>query len=45
MFEIKVSQEIKDACPVFAGAAVYAAVDDDPDKGVLVRWRVLSPKN
>ena len=26
MFEIKVSQEIKDACPVFAGAAVYAAV-------------------
>ena len=26
MFEIKVSQEIKNACPVFAGAAVYAAV-------------------
>ena len=26
MFEIKVSKEIKDACPVFAGAAVYAAV-------------------
>ena len=26
MFEIKVSQEIKQACPVFAGAAVYAAV-------------------
>ena len=26
MFEIKVSQEIKDACPVFAGVAVYAAV-------------------
>ena len=26
MFEIKVSQEIKDACPVFAGAAVYAAM-------------------
>ena len=26
MFEIKVSKEIKDTCPVFAGAAVYAAV-------------------
>lgn len=26
MFEIKVSQEIKQACPVFAGAAVYAEV-------------------
>ena len=26
MFEIKVSKEIKDACPVFAGAAVYAVV-------------------
>ena len=26
MFEIKVSQEIKNTCPVFAGAAVYAAV-------------------
>ena len=26
MFEIKVSQELKNACPVFAGAAVYAAV-------------------
>ena len=26
MFEIKVSQEIKQACPVFAGAAVYAVV-------------------
>ncbi|WP_148371240.1 B3/B4 domain-containing protein [Bacteroides bouchesdurhonensis] len=26
MFEIKVSQEIRQACPVFAGAAVYAAV-------------------
>ena len=26
MFEIKVSQEIKTACPVFAGAVVYAAV-------------------
>lgn len=26
MFEIKVSQEIKKACPVFAGVAVYAAV-------------------
>ena len=26
MFEIKVSQEIKNSCPVFAGAAVYAAV-------------------
>lgn len=26
MFEIKVSQDIKKACPVFAGAAVYAAV-------------------
>ena len=26
MFEINVSQEIKQACPVFAGAAVYAAV-------------------
>lgn len=26
MFEIKVSQEVKKACPVFAGAAVYAAV-------------------
>ncbi len=26
MFDIKVSQEIKVACPVFAGAAVYAAV-------------------
>lgn len=26
MFEIKVSQEIKNACPVFAGAAVYAAM-------------------
>lgn len=26
MFEIKVSQELRNACPVFAGAAVYAAV-------------------
>lgn len=26
MFELKVSQEIRQACPVFAGAAVYAAV-------------------
>ena len=26
MFEIKVSQELKNACPFFAGAAVYAAV-------------------
>lgn len=26
MFEIKVSQEIRQACPVFAGAAVYAVV-------------------
>lgn len=26
MFDIKVSQEIKDACPVYAGAAVYASV-------------------
>ena len=26
MFKLKVSQEIKAACPVFAGAAVYAAV-------------------
>ena len=26
MFELKVSQEIRQACPVFAGAAVYAVV-------------------
>ncbi len=26
MFELKVSQEIRQACPVFAGAAVYAAI-------------------
>lgn len=26
MFEIKVSQELRNACPAFAGAAVYAAV-------------------
>ena len=26
MYTITVSQEIKNACPVFAGAAIYAAV-------------------
>lgn len=26
MFEIKVSQEIKEACPIFAGAGIYATV-------------------
>ena len=30
MFEIKVSEEIKKACPVFAGAAVYAEVRNTP---------------
>ncbi|GAE82521.1 hypothetical protein JCM10512_729 [Bacteroides reticulotermitis JCM 10512] len=30
MFEIKISQEIKDACPVFAGVAVYAKVRNTP---------------
>lgn len=30
MFEIKISQEIKEACPVFAGAAVYAKVRNTP---------------
>ena len=34
MFEIKVSQEIKNTCPVFAGAAVYAAVKNT----ALLRW-------
>jgi len=26
MYTISISQEIKEACPVFAGAAVYATV-------------------
>lgn len=30
MFEIKVSAEIKEACPVYAGAAVYATVRNTP---------------
>lgn len=30
MFEIKVSEEIKKACPAFAGAAVYAEVKNTP---------------
>lgn len=30
VFEIKVSQEIKEACPVYAGAAVYATVRNTP---------------
>jgi len=28
MFDLKVSKEIKDACPVYAGAAVYATVQN-----------------
>lgn len=30
VFEIKVSQEIKEACPVYAGAAIYATVRNTP---------------
>ena len=28
MYTISISQEIKEACPVFAGAAVYAKAGD-----------------
>ena len=40
MFEIKVSKEIKDACPVFAGAAVYAAVKNTAYSEGL--WREIN---
>lgn len=40
MFEIKVSSDIKEACPVYAGAAVYAAVTNTPFSEGL--WKEIS---